>query len=257
MAKIRISGDTSGYVELAAPAVAGSTSLTVGVGYQYVQTIYFTSSGTFAKGDYPWLRAIRVKLVGGGGGGGGAATTGANQNAIGGSGGGGQYSERFILASDLDASVTVTVGAGGTGGAAGANNGTAGGDSQFGLTKSYETTAQGGGLGSGHAATGVGSFGALGGGGGTTGIGEFTIPGSASTPSRAWLGSSAITVNQQGGGSIWSAPARAQLSATGTDGSQGTGPGAGGSGGHNTQNQATARAGANGTNGQIIVELYA
>jgi hypothetical protein len=42
-------------------------------GYQYRERFTFTSSGTFVKADYPWLRAIRVRCVGGGGAGGGTA----------------------------------------------------------------------------------------------------------------------------------------------------------------------------------------
>ena len=42
-------------------------------GYVYVDTVYFTSSGTFTKATYPWLRAIRVKCQGAGGGGGGVS----------------------------------------------------------------------------------------------------------------------------------------------------------------------------------------
>jgi hypothetical protein len=92
--------------------------------YRFVTTVYFTSSGTFTKADYPWLRAIRVKCQGGGGGGGGAATTGVGQQAISSGGAGGAYAESFITnIAGLDASVTVTRGAGGTGGAAGNNAG--------------------------------------------------------------------------------------------------------------------------------------
>jgi hypothetical protein len=45
--------------------------------YNLVQTLYYTSSGTFTKASYPWLRAIKVKVQGAGGGGGGCATTAA------------------------------------------------------------------------------------------------------------------------------------------------------------------------------------
>jgi hypothetical protein len=52
------------------------------IGFRFKEAVYFTSNGTFTKADYPWLRAIRVRLVGGGGGGGGCATTSANQVAV-------------------------------------------------------------------------------------------------------------------------------------------------------------------------------
>lgn len=83
-------------------------------GYVYVQTLYYTSSGTFVKANYPWLRAIRVKCQGGGGGGMGCPNT---PGRVGSGGGGGGYAESFITdIAGLDASVTVTRGAGGAGG---------------------------------------------------------------------------------------------------------------------------------------------
>ena len=97
--------------------------------YNLVQTVYFTSSGTFSKGSYPWLRAIKVKVQGGGGGGAGSGSNGHG----GGAGGGSAYAESFITdIAGLDSSVTVTRGAGGAGGAAGNNNGVSGGQTSFG-----------------------------------------------------------------------------------------------------------------------------
>jgi hypothetical protein len=113
--------------------------LGTGVGYRYNSTVYFTSNGTFTKATYPWLRAIRVIVQGGGGGGAGIATAGAR-----GGGWGGDYAERFITdISGLDASVTVTIGAGGSGGAAGAAGGN-GGDSDFNASGSLRTRSRGG-----------------------------------------------------------------------------------------------------------------
>jgi hypothetical protein len=49
--------------------MAESTQVAIGradlttAAYRYVDTVYFTSSGTFTKATYPWLRAIRVKCV--------------------------------------------------------------------------------------------------------------------------------------------------------------------------------------------------
>src|SRR6056297_165807 len=59
--------------------------------YAFVETVYFTSNGTFSKGDYPWLRAIRVACQGAGGGSGGAQATSSGQCSAGGAGGGGGY----------------------------------------------------------------------------------------------------------------------------------------------------------------------
>lgn len=100
-------------------------------GYSYWQTVYFTSSGTFAKASYPGLKAVKVLCQGGGGGGGGTQTTVASEASSSGGGGGGMYAERIITAANLATSESVTVGGGGAGGAAAATGGT-GGTSSFG-----------------------------------------------------------------------------------------------------------------------------
>ena len=110
-----------------ATATAGGTDA-----YRYVDTVYFTSNGTFAKASYPWLRAIRVRVQGAGGGGGGADSPSSPGLQVGMSGCGGAYAESFITdIAGLASSETVTVGSGGSGGA-GAANGSSGGDSSFG-----------------------------------------------------------------------------------------------------------------------------
>ena len=99
--------------------------------YGLREVIYVTpamSPYTFTKASYPWLRAIRVHVVGGGGQGGGAPTTTASQASSGGGGGAGGYAQRWFDATGvagLSASLTVTAGAGGSGASAGAagNNG--------------------------------------------------------------------------------------------------------------------------------------
>lgn len=111
----------------------------------------FTSSGTFvvgASGDATSAATVfNVLLVGGGGGGGmgsitalGAGTVGL---AVGGAGGGGEVREfalpgLTILNGSATGTVTVTIGAGGVGGAS-SNGGTAavGGDSSFGSYTSF------------------------------------------------------------------------------------------------------------------------
>ncbi len=89
----------------------------------------FTSSGTWTKPtNLSGNEMVKVQVWGAGGGGGG---TGAANRAAGGGGGGG-YSENIYRASDLSATVTVTIGAGGAGGSAGDNDGVAGGATTFG-----------------------------------------------------------------------------------------------------------------------------
>jgi hypothetical protein len=157
----------STWVEVGGATVANT-------GYQYVQTVYFTSSGTFTKATYPWLRAVRVRVQGGGGGGGAALATSATQISAGGGGGGGCYAESFILASSLSASVTVVAAAGGPGGTTG--NGGTGGTSQFGTL----VTANGG-SGGGFARDSTLPVGALSGDGGKAGVGDVVFAGSGGT----------------------------------------------------------------------------
>lgn len=222
--------------------------------YRFVQTIYYTSNGTFTKATYPWLRAIRVKVVGGGGGGGGAATTGASQVAVGGAGGGGAYSEAFITnITGLASSVTVTVGAGGTAATAGNNNGGAGGTGSFGAA----VVANGGAGGVGQSTAGVPRYVVDTAGGLTTGgSGDLLLPGGAapafSVPAsnvvlQGASGATALSPSGRGGG----------VTGSGSAGSAGIGYGTGGTGGVNAASQATARAGGPGAAGIVIVELYA
>ena len=87
MSSIVVAGDTSGSVTLSAPAVAGSTVLTLPTttgtlalyGAPQV-TVYTTGTGTYTTpAGAKWLQ---VKLVGGGGGG-----AGGNNGGAGGTGG--------------------------------------------------------------------------------------------------------------------------------------------------------------------------
>lgn len=106
--------------------------LGAGAGSFDVQT--FTSSGTWTKPAGTTF--VMVELIAGGGG-------GANQTASGSAAGGagGEYVSYIFLAADLGATETVTIGAGGLGGANGGNNnGSVGGDTTFGS----HATAKGG-----------------------------------------------------------------------------------------------------------------
>lgn len=104
------------------------------------QVFDFASSGTFTKPAS--CSYVMVELIGGGGGGGGGDRRnfdGSNptQSYGGGGGGGSTKVSRTFKASDLTSTVSVTVGAGGTGGAARTTNGdgnvaTDGGNSTFG-----------------------------------------------------------------------------------------------------------------------------
>lgn len=211
-----------------ATATAGGTDA-----YRYVDTVYFTSSGTFTKADYPWLRAIRVKCQGAGGGGG----AGTIDYRCGSGGGGGAYAEDFITdIVSLSASETVTVGAKGLGGVAA--SGSSGGASSFGSV----------------VVCGGGAFGVVptnaGGAGGTVSTSnELIINGS----NGGWGGQYTDGGNGLGGHSFlgFGAP----NSIAGGGGLPGLPYGGGGSGGYRFTS--TTRQGGDGADGIVIVELYA
>lgn len=227
-------------------------------GYRLAERfIYKSSPANFTKATYPWLRAIRVVCVGGGGGGGGAATTGASQNAIGCCGSGAATAETFITdIAGLGASIAIVVGAGGAGGAAGNNSGVDGGDSSFGSL----CVAAGGAAGTGSAATGIGTYG-----GGinaktaASSTGDIIYLGTGSGI-RQYLYAGFVTRPYFGGSSV--SPGHRAGQVVTSAGFGGTAPdadsyGVGGGGGINAQNQGTARTGSAGSDGLVIVELYA
>jgi hypothetical protein len=230
-------------------AVDGLTTLNGTPAYRYVTTLYYTSSGTFSKASYPWLRAIRVKCQGSGGGGGGATASGVAM-----SGGGGAYAEAFITdIASLAASVTVTRGAGGSGGAAGNNNGSNGGQSAFGTI-----TANGGFGGNGLGSVTVPGGGALVGGAGatTTANADFSVAGG-----NAHQGVGLRAVGVASGGAVGSKSGDSFLgpggfpNATVVPGSAGI-RGGGGGGGYAGSTDPNI-AGLAGGDGIVIVELYA
>jgi hypothetical protein len=157
----------------------------------------FTSSGTFTKPG--GISGMTVIVIGaGGGGGGGFSFAGAGVTQGGGGGAGGSYVSRTYRASDIGATVSITVGAAGTGGAGGVaggsgSNGTAGGNSSFGSL----LAAFGGGRGTGGAS---GSDSPGGTGAGTAAAG-MTGPGAGGLPSNSTMGSgSSGTQNAFAGG---------------------------------------------------------
>jgi hypothetical protein len=209
--------------------------------YRFVSTVYFTSSGSFVKADYPWLKAVRVLVQGAGGGGRGTAAT-ANEGQAGGAGGG--YAEKFITdIAALDSSVTVTVGAGGTT-AANADGNNGGNSSAFGLTGD-------GGGGAGAFRSGVG---------GSSSGGDLNIDGSDG--GNAATGSGFAEQDPgDGGASVFAGLSNLVINNLGVNqslaGKNGKNYGGGGSGAACRGTSGTARAGGVGAPGIVIVELYA
>lgn len=204
------------------------------------QVSVFSAGGTWTKPA--GCTYIHVFAVGGGGGGGtgGGATSGQAQGA---GGGGGGYCESILKASDVTDSVTVTVGAGGSGGA---EDGDPGGNSTFG---SYLTA--GGGNGGVWMAATTGDAAAQGGLGGTASGGNvLNIPGGDGDHGRILAGK--LASPGYGGASHVSGRARSPLTST-VDADHGKSYGGGGAGAFAST---TSRAGGNGAPGRVVVVAY-
>ena len=180
----------------------------------------FTTSGTYTK--TPGTSHVRVRVWGAGGG--GANTSTAGQAGGGGCGGG--YSEGYLDTLEI-ATLTVTVGAGGSNVAAGVNGtGGTGGSSSFGSI----IVATGGTGSTPTSAGGVGSGG---------NIMNFTANPSQGTLTQGIAG--------LGGASFSSSTAAPHTTIKGEDGSF---PGGGGAGGNNTY------ASGRGASGYVVIEEY-
>lgn len=240
-ASIAVSGSGT-----AADPYSFSGSLTLSPNYEI-----FTANGTWTKPAN--LKAVIVEVVGGGGGSGGCEATGASQCSPAGSGGGGGYARKLILAADLGGTESVVVGAGGTAGAAGANDGGAGGTSSFGAHCS--ASGGGGGFGNGvQTASNLvltsNSSGGIGSGG------DVNIPGSASGHTICNSAGTRI-MKALPGRSFYSPGRRGILAVTSSNsGAVGDGYGGGALGATNVASDATARAGAVGAPGIVIVHEF-
>jgi hypothetical protein len=204
-----------------------------GTGYVFQEQVIFTSTGDFEKADYPYLKAIRARVVGGGGGGGSAQNT----DACAGGGGAGGYSEKFYTDMSLvPASFSVLVGAGGAGGG---GTGTAGGTSDF---LYNNATGGAGGVGTTTTTAGVGGVGGVGAGGDINVNGQPGFTGMLMNPRQAGRGGD----SEFGRGGV--------QTGTASPGAGGNGYGAGGSGG--VANNSTVRAGGAGSAGIVILDLF-
>lgn len=185
----------------------------------------FTSSGTWTKPE--GLSYVSVKAIGGGGGG-GANTT---NDIGGGGGGGGGISEKIIDESALAATVSVTVGSGGTGAVLPSTNGTAGGNSSFGA----HCVASGG----------QGATAALGGASGLGSSGDLNY--------RQSPGQHGIYYNVNGSGGHGGGSGGIGSTDTSSDGGVGNPYGGGGGGGFNGISDTN---GGDGASGVVIVENW-
>lgn len=219
------------------------TKVTVEGGLREIVT--FTADGTFTKADYPWLARVKITAIGSGAGGGGTEATAGGEGASAAGGGGGGTAIQMVEVADLAADETVTVGEGGAGGVAGDNVGSAGEETSFGT----DAVASGGTGGAGGSATsadtvdnagvgGIGTTGSLlikGGGGGTGAVVNGTRLGQGF-----------------GGDTTLGGVSRAHANSVGEVGA----PYGGGGSGASASASNSARAGGDGADGIVIVELY-
>lgn len=203
----------------------------------------FTSSGTWNKPT--GAQRVRIRCVGGGGAGGNAAAATAGQNAKGGGGGGAGYSESWVDASSLGATVAVTIGAGGIAG------GAAGVASSFGAT----VIANGGANGGNGASSAAPGFGTLGGAGGTVGTGNLTCTGQAGGMA---VGSDSLAISATGGNSALGGGGQGRATGSASQSLAGIAGGVygGGGGGALTTSGGGAASGGAGAPGVVIVETF-
>lgn len=236
-------GEASGVVRLTKYAPA--TGNNVG---RLLRINYLTSSGNFSKGSDSSF--IIVKAIGPGGGGGGAAQGASTASAATG-GGGGAFTQKKYLTSALAASEPYVIGAIGNGGAAGANNGTAGTATTFSSAGNL-ITANGGGAGQTVAAGSVALISAVSGSGGSASGGDINVNGQ--NGGYSIMLSTTVLISGRGGdsGRAYGTGGAASL----TSGNVGASYGSGGSGAAAAQSTSN-QAGGNGGPGLIIIEEYA
>jgi len=209
----------------------------------------FTSSGTYTP--HAGMVTCIIECVGGGGAGGGSNGTGSQVN-VGGGGGSGGYSRKLATAADIGASKTVTIGAGGTAGAAGPNAGGNGGDTSVGVLCIGKGGTGGGGT---DAAVSVGAAGA----GGIAGTATGGIAAAGASGNSGYAANTAATsvFGAAGGSSLFGGGAApAAFFGTGdANGAAASAYGSGGGGGY-TSNSIANVAGGAGSSGIVIITEY-
>lgn len=206
---------------------------------------FYTANATWTKPTSAAFSGAVVYVVAGGGGSGSGDWSSGNIG-MGGGGGGGGAAIKYITASALGATETVTVGTGGAGGSSGgANNGSAGNSSSFGAHCSATGGAGGGALAAG---TSVANTATVAGGLGSGG--DFNIRGGQGI--NAFRSSATVGWSGGGGNTIFSGQGLGRTS--GGPGNAGA-PYGGGAGGGRSSSSSVA--GADGADGCVLViELY-
>jgi len=236
----------------AAGQIDGRTTLKFDAGNDRCELITagaFSLSVVTATGTYnppPGVKALKFIGTGGGGGAGGVDGQGAGTSACSSSGAGGGTAIKYTQI--IEASYTITIGAGGAGGAAGNNNGVAGGNTTV-TSTNVNLTCNGGALGNGMlAVSGAGLISGASGGNATGG--DLNITGGYSGIGSV-RGGDTDNISRPGG-TYWGPGVRGRVGNTGINGHDyGTGGGATG-----VQDTATNYAGGDGADGVLVIEEY-
>lgn len=212
----------------------------------------FTSTGAFTYTPTTGMKYVIVELAGGGGGGGGAAAT-TNQIALAQAGSGAGYARFILTAAQVGASLSGSVGAGGTAASSGNAAGGNGGNTTLATTAAW--TVGGGTGGAGSAAGTQASQNPLAGGTVTTGTGTILMTASGGQSGNGAGTAATIAVGCPGGGNILGVGGLAIIEAIAPNGSNGA-PGFGfGSGAGGAVNFGT-NAAQTGTAGQPGVAIF-
>jgi len=261
-------------ITLGSGLTMSGTTLSASGGSSNVDVKLYTANDTWTNPSPSTAKRVFVKLVGGGAGGGSGRKGAAGTNRYGGSGGApGATVETWFLTTDLASTISVTVAAGGTGGAAvtadstNGNNGTAGGSTTFstvtavgglaGVGGTAASANQPGGK-SGSCLFGLTSAASLGSGNGSNSTGSSVTASVASFPTGGGGGGGLNTSNTTASGGTGGGLGEGtymQLVAGGTAGTAGNAGGNGnsargvGTGGGGGGSSASANAGDGGNGG--------
>lgn len=248
-----LSHNGSAYVRLARgaantfPVVTGTALAFKGL---VVTTQTFSANGTYTPST--GMIYCIIEAVGGGGGGGGVNGTGANSAGAGGGGAGG-YALLLATAATIGASQSVTIGASGAGGTAGANNGSAGGDTSVG-SLCIGKGGSGGGFSSPAGSVWSGSGGA----GGVAGTGTTALPGVSGFSGVGEANTQMSPFSGAGGSSPFGGGGRSVTlnTSTTTAGNAATANTGGGGGGAISFNNAATAAGGAGGSGYVRITEF-
>lgn len=236
---------------------SGSTAIPAATNIPVMHAQTFFSGGTFVVPAAATTSTVFKFTVVGGGGGGGGAGPGSAYNFGSGGGGSGGAATGYFSGFTPSSSVTVTIGAGGTGGNTSGSNGTGGGTSKITYAANDLLTCTGGS-----------------GGTGDSGNSGFSVPGGAAGSASASAGtitlvSSYLLSATAGGVGLSPSPQTAVFSGAGGSNPIGSGgkgmsdsvgqgsagaAGINGGGGSGAWSRTVAFAGGNGGTGAVIVE---